>query len=73
MCAYSSVQLDKRRLEKEFTFDFAFAEFDHVTQTSDVLQTFKVKATALKRRLMVKLLSSFGKSGSLNLMTISEI
>jgi len=50
-------------------------EFDHVTP--GVLQTFKVKwsnvkVTAWKRRLIAKLLLTFGKSWSLILMRTSE-
>ena len=45
-------------------------EFDHVTR--DLPQTFKVKVTAWKRRLIAKLLLLFRKSGSLNLMAMSE-
>ena len=50
-------------------------EFDH--ETPNLQQTFKVtgskvKVTALKCHLIAKLLPSFRKSGSLNLMAMSE-
>jgi len=42
--------------------------------TPDVLNTFevKVKVTMCKRRLIAKLLLSFGKLGSVNLTAMSE-
>ena len=51
-------------------------EFDHVT--SDVLQMFKVKCQRSRSQredvvcMVVKLLLPFGKSGSLNLIVMSE-